>query len=160
MRILAMRSVCLAAMLAMAGMITPAYAAIQVNDKTDIAISVFVPCAAGGAGEMVDISGSLHTLVSFTINGNKMSGYFHFQPQGIVGVGETTGLKYQGTGATVESFKASFVNGQANDTFVNNFRIVGQGRGNNYLVHETLHFTANADGSITVSHGNFEIDCK
>src|SRR6476469_1879309 len=128
----------------------PATAAVVTNDRTDVQLSVFVPCAAGGLGENVDLSGPLHTLVSFTMNGNNVSGYFHFQPQGISGTGETTGAKYTATGVTQQSFKSSLQNGQANLTFVNNFRIIGQGPGNNFLVHETLHITINADGTLTV----------
>jgi hypothetical protein len=149
---------CLVAVLMI--LIVPAIAAVQVNDKTDISLTVFIPCAAGGAGEIVDLSGPLHMLISFTINGNNVSGYFHFQPQGISGTGETTGDKYQATGVTQESFKNSLQNGQANLTFVNNFRIIGQGPGNNFLVHETLHLTINANGTLTVSHDNFSVDCK
>jgi hypothetical protein len=145
---------------AFAAFAAPANAAVQVNDKTDINLTVFVPCANGGAGEIVDLFGPLHTLVTATINGNNVSGYFHFQPQGISGTGETTGDKYQATGVTQESFKSSLQNGQANDTFVNNFRIIGQGPGNNFLVHETLHITINANGTITVFHDNFSVDCK
>lgn len=145
---------------ALASAILPANAAVQVNDRTDISLSVFIPCAAGGAGELVDLTGPLHTLITFTINGNNVSGFFHFQPQGISGTGETTGDKYQGTGVTQESFKTSLQNGQANITSVNNFRIIGQGAGNNFLVHETLHITINADGNVTVFHDNFSVECK
>ena len=156
---LAIGQVCLVAVLAIT-MITPAFAAVQVNDTTNINLSVFIPCAAGGAGEVADLSGPLHTLISFTINGNNVSGYFHFQPQGITGTGETTGLQYQATGLTEQSFKSSLQNGQANLTFVNNFRIIGQGPGNNYLGHETMHLTINADGTLPVSFDNLTVDCK
>jgi hypothetical protein len=147
-------------LVAMTVTVVQANAAVEVNNTTDITISVFIPCAAGGAGEVVDLSGPLHTLISFTMNGNNVSGYFHFQPQGISGVGETTGDKYQATGVTQQSFKNSLQNGQANLTFVNNFRIIGQGPGNNYLVHETLHFTINANGTQAVSFDNLTVDCK
>jgi hypothetical protein len=140
--------------------VVPSNAAVQINDKTVISLTVYVACAAGGTGEIVDLSGPLHTLISFTINGNNVSGKFHFQPQGITGTGETTGDKYQATGVTQETFKSSLHNGQANFTFVNNFRIVGQGPGNNFLVHETLHITINANGTFTVFHDNFSIDCR
>jgi hypothetical protein len=156
----AVTKACLTIMLAVTMIVIPAHAAVQTNDTADIALSVFVPCAAGSAGEIVDLAGPLHTLISVTINGNNVSGIFHFQPQGIAGVGETTGQKYHATGITEESFKTAFKNGQANLTFVNNFRIIGQGAGNNFLVHETLHMTINADGSLTVTHDNFSIDCK
>ena len=144
----------------LASMLVPANAAVQENDTTEINLTVFIPCAAGGTGETVDLTGTLHTLITFTIDGNTVSGFFHFQPQGISGTGETTGAKYQATGVTQESFKNSLQNGQANETFVNNFRLIGQGPGNNFLVHETLHFTINADGAVTVSHDNFSADCK
>ena len=99
----------------------------QINDMSDINLTVFVPCAAGGAGELVDLSGPLHTLITFTINANNVSGTAHFQPQGLSGTGETTGDKYQATGVTKDSsFKLSFQNGQANQTFVNNFRIMAR----------------------------------
>jgi hypothetical protein len=155
-----MRLVIPFAIVALEMLCTSANAAVVENDKTDINLSVFVPCAAGGAGEIIDLSGPLHTLVSSTVNGNNVSGYFHFQPQGVSGTGETTGAKYQATGVTEQSFKSSLQNGQANLTFVNNFRMIGQGAGNNYLVHETLHITVNADGTMTVSHDNLSIDCK
>ena len=138
----------------------PATAEVVTNDRTDIQLIVFVPCAASGVGENLDLSGPLHTLISFTINGNNASGYFHFQPQGISGTGETTGAKYAATGVTQQSFKSSLQNGQSNLTFVNNFRMIGQGPGNNHLVHETMHITINADGTVTVVHDNFSIDCK
>ena len=139
----------------------PANAAKQVNDMSDINLTVFVPCAAGGAGELVDLSGPLHTLITFTINGNNVSGTAHFQPQGLSGTGETTGDKYQATGVTkASSFKGSFQNGQFTQTHVNNFRIIGSGSGNNFLVHEVLHVTFNANGTVTVFHDNFSIDCK
>ncbi len=150
----------LTSMLLLSSLIVPVSAAVVENDTTEISLQVFIPCADGGNGEIVDLSGALHTLVSFTINGNNVSGYYHVQPQGISGIGETTGAKYQGTGVTQESFKTSFQNGQANFTYVNNFRIIGQGPGNNFLVHETMHITINANGTLTVFHDNFSADCK
>lgn len=138
----------------------PCFAGVQVNDSEAINLSIFVPCAAGGIGENVDLSGRLHTVISYTINRNRVSGAFHVQPQGINGVGETTGLRYRGTGVTEETFAGSFRNGENNNSFVNNFRIIGQGSGNNYIVHETLHFAINADGNVDVFHDNFSIECK
>jgi hypothetical protein len=139
----------------------PANAAKQINDTSDINLTVFVPCAAGGAGEIVDLTGPLHTLITLTINGNNVSGTAHFQPQGLSVTGETTGDKYQATGVTKDtSFKVSFQNGQAQQTFVNNFRIIGTGPGNNFLVHEVAHITINANGIVTVVHDDLSIACK
>jgi hypothetical protein len=139
---------------------TPAQAAVEVNTSFDTFLVVFVPCANGGAGEIVDLQGPLHVLISFTINGNKVSGDSHFQPQGISGVGESTGDTYHATGVTQDHFDGSFNNGQFNETFINNFRIIGQGPGNNFLIHENFHVTINANGDLTSFHDNFSVDCK
>ena len=136
----------------------PAQAEVVTNDKIPVDISVFIPCAVGGAGEVVILSGNLHILTSVTLDGN--GGFHadtHFQPQGISGTGLTSGDKYQGTGVTRSSFngKVGFEN-----TFVNNFRIIGQGPGNNLLVHQNVHITVHPDGTVTASVDNFKVECK
>jgi hypothetical protein len=130
------------------------------NDSIDIDLVVFVPCANGGVGELVELNGPLHILVTFTINGNSISGKTHFQPQGISGVGLDSGDRYQAAGVTQDYFKGSLRNGQFDQTFVNNFRIIGQGPGNNFQVHENFHLTITANGAVTAAHDNFSIDCK
>jgi len=128
-----------------------------VNSFFPIDLTVFVPCANGGLGEDVELSGTLHDLISVTINDNSLHVKTHDQPQGISGTGLVTGDKYQATGVTQEEFNTSF---GLQDTFVNNFRIIGQGNGNNFLVHENFHITINANGTVTALHDNFSIDCK
>lgn len=130
------------------------------NEKIPADLVVFIPCANGGAGENVDLSGFLHAVTHVTVTGNNFHVKYHTQPQGISGVGETTGDKYQGTGETQEQYGGSFVNGQYEDTYVNNFKIIGQGTGNNYLIHENLHVTINANGEVTTLIDNFTADCK
>ena len=71
--------------------------------------------------------------------------------------GQTTVDKYQGTGVTQDEFNAKV---DMEETFINNFRIIGQGSGNNFLVHETFHVTINANGSVTAFLDNFSIDCR
>lgn len=128
------------------------------NVKVPINISVFVPCAAGGAGEVVNLSGTLHVLFHTTIDA---SGGFHStflsQPQGVSGTGLTTGDKYQGTGESQSTF-----NGKVGfeSTFVSNFKIIGQGPGNNFLVHENFHVTVNPNGEVTAFVDNFSVECK
>lgn len=130
------------------------------NFKIPVNILVFIPCADAGAGEFVELTGNLHVLFHTTVNGNRFNVKSHFQPQGISGVGQSTGDKYQATGVTQERFGGSFVNGQFSDTFINNFRIIGQGPGNNFLVHQVFHVTVNANGDVTAFVDNFKSDCK
>jgi hypothetical protein len=120
---------------------------------------VYIPCANGGLGEWVPLEGSLHVLTTFTLNANGYSGKYHFQPQGASGVGSSTGDRYRATGVTQGTF-AAHAGGGFTSTDVNNFRIIGPGRGNNLLVHWVFHFTVNANGELTASVSHSTADCK
>ena len=130
------------------------------NVVFDADIVDFVSCANRGVGEVVQVSGRLHDTIHVTTNDNHFVVKLHTQPQGIRGVGLTTGTKYQGTGVTQERFGGSLSNGQFSDTFVNNFRIIGQGPGNNLLIHQNLHVTFNAKGELTAELDHLSITCK
>ena len=54
----------------------------------------------------------------------------------------------------------SLQNGQFEFTAVNNFRIIGQGPDNNYQVHQNVHFTINANGTVTSEVDNSSVDCN
>jgi hypothetical protein len=128
------------------------------NLQIPITLVAFVPCANGGAGELVELTGTLHVLLHTTADGR--GGFHvksHFQPQGVSGVGLTTGDKYQGTGVTQDEFH---VTAGITETFVNNFRIIGQGPDNNYLVHENFHITITPNGDVTALHDNLSIECQ
>jgi hypothetical protein len=138
----------------------PALAAVTNNESIPFNLTIFVPCANGGAGELVALSGSLHVLTTVTINGNNVSMSTHSQPQGVSGVGLTTGDKYRGTGVTRSDTNYDNVDFPFVTTYVNNFRVIGQGPGNNFTVHETLHTTVNANGDATADFDNIKVDCK
>ena len=135
-------------------------AEVVTNISQETNVNVFVPCANDGAGEVVALSGALHTLIISNTNDNSISGMVHNQPQGISGEGLTTGRKYQGTGVTQDHFVESLQNDQATETFVNNFRIIGQGRGNNFLLHVVSHITFNANGDVTADHEITSTECR
>jgi hypothetical protein len=135
-------------------------AAVTTNTKAPLSgLAVYVPCANGGLGEWVSLEGSLHVLLTFTQNENGFSGKFHFQPQGVSGVGSATGDRYRGTGATQGTF-VSHVGGGFTETDVNNFRIIGPGPRNNYLVHSVFHVTVHPDGVATAEVAHSTAECK
>ncbi len=123
-------------------------------------LDVLVPCANGGTGEIVRLLGNLHVGIQFVANNNHITFRVHFQPQGVSGVGILTGDAYQGTGVTKDTLTTQNDGGPFEETFVNNFRIIGQGPGNNLVVHETLHVTFNNNGFLTALQDNYSIDCK
>ena len=161
-RILKMRLVCigLALSLTLLGLALPASTRAEnvLNMSFPTNIFVFVPCADGGAGEYVDLSGDIHLLFDLTIsNSGNTHVKSHTNPQGVSGVALTTGDKYQGTGVTQSEFNAAV---GMETTFIDNFRIIGQGPGNNFSVHETFHVTINANGDVTVFFDNISVDCN
>jgi hypothetical protein len=112
-----------------------------------VTIAAFVPCANDGAGEIVQLAGDLHVLMHTVANKSGITFKAHFQPQGITGTGTDSGDKYQGTGVTQQTVTSSDPGADLTFSFVNNFRIIGQGPGNNLMVHETFHVTVNARGA-------------
>ena len=123
-------------------------------------ITVFVPCAFGGAGDTVTLSGDLHYRFHMTSDGNGgIHTEMHINPQGVVGVG-SSGDTYRGTGVTRTHVNAAVDGFPRTFTFVNNFRIIGQGSGNNLMVHQVTHLTVNANGDLTASVETTDIDCQ
>ena len=129
--------------------------AITENLQFPIAFVVFVPCANGGAGEIVSLSGTLHEVFHITFDANGgVHVKIHDQPQAIRGFGQASGAKYQATGVTQQQSNTNPL------TFVNNFRIIGQGPGNNFLVHQVFHVTVNANGAVTALFDRASAECR
>ena len=123
---------------------------------------VYVPCAADGAGEIVQLSGELHDTYHVTISSaGQLSLKFHDNTQGLSGVGQTTGAAYNASNVLQGMLHESVVTGfPVNDTFVNNLHVIGNGQGRNFNLHETRHLTVNADGTLTSSRDKFTVDCE
>ena len=98
-------------------------------------------------------------VTSSTVNGNNVHVSELANPQGIKGVGETTGDVWQATGETRQNVNASVSSLPYEITFVNNFKLI-DGRGGSFLIHENFHVTINADGTTTASHDNLTFTCK
>jgi len=115
-----------------------------------VELDVFVDCAAGGTGEIVHLTGSLQNI--FHVTDDPTGGQlvqFMAHPQGISGYGMLTGDKYQGTGITRDVLHTSGLSYGVEYTFVNNYRIIGQGSGNNLMIQDIFHYTITAPGEIT-----------
>ena len=124
-----------------------------------ISLTRFVSCANGGEGEDVLLSGSFHSVFHVSLDG---AGGAHVvvvhNPQGISGIGLTTGATYQGVGASPQDISTVRVGEE--HTSVVNMRIIGQGPGNNFTIHDNAHTTVLADGTVTSFHDNFRIECR
>lgn len=110
-------------------------------------------------GEAIHLSGTLLAQFRTTeSSGGNLAVGFHFNPQGITGVGLTSGATYHATGETqgTTTIKAT---GGISDTFVNNFKIIGEGSAPNFLQTDVIHLTVNANGVVTATVEKSMIRC-
>ncbi len=145
------------------GAVLPAFSAaapVVTSEKVPLELYVNVSCASGGTGEDVYLTGELHIVSAVVFNGTGgLTLQSHYQPMGVSGVG-STGTQYRATGITRDTLTVAAASLPFTATYVNNFRIIGAGPDNNYLVHETFHATVNANGTVTTSVDNFSMECK
>jgi len=136
-------------------LVPPAFAAVEINEIQPFNdFEVAIPCA----GETITFNGSLHVLLTFTINDRRIVGTSHFQPVRLVGV-DSAGRTYHAVGITSDQFSGSLLNGQFEVTFRNNFFIVGTKGASTYKVHEVFHATFDARGRLVRITSRFRITC-
>ena len=141
----------------------PSLAAVVSSTQLTLPLkrTLFISCANGGLGEDVTIEGELEIRTHSTEDKNGgVHLTTHVRPTGVVGVGDVSGLKYRGTGGTFEGEGSAADGFPAIYSFVNNFRIIGQGPGNNLLLHMTVHQTMNAGGDLTADVDLSHRECR
>ena len=127
-----------------------------VTERVPTAITAFVPCANAGGGESVTLTGQLLVQTTYTLSaaGNYLITSQN-NPQGISGVGVTTGTRYLGTGMTHSTIR--YYPGQI-QTYVNRFHIVAPAAESLY-VKQTFHFTVTPAGTLTTVVDNLSVEC-
>lgn len=122
--------------------------------------NLWIACAGGG-GEYVALTGQVEVTSHTTEDENGgIHVLGHARPAGVIGIGAASGRTYRGTGGTVQSEHYLPSGEMRSWTFVNNFRIIGQGPSNNVLVHMTIHQTYNANGELTADVDVSSHECK
>jgi hypothetical protein len=121
---------------------------------------LFLPCANGGAGEVVHFTGWIVGVSSGTADG---AGGFHARSieveQGVSGVGETTGGRY------VEHFVNLSFSSTGSDGFPLTstqqliYRVDSAGPGSDSLIRIRNHTTINANGETTVTFDEATMEC-
>jgi hypothetical protein len=134
-----------------------AHAEVTTNEKIPFDMT-FGFVDNDGNPHLLHLTGYLHVLSAYTLD--KAGGFHlkvHSQPEGVSGEDLITGAKYQGTGVTQWE-----QNGKIGTeyTYINNFRLIGQGNAPNYLIHATYHYTINANGEQTAFVDNYRLEIK
>src|SRR5688500_10639788 len=110
--------------------------------------------------ETIALSGRLHLVMHGTISSSgHVNAVGHVNPQNIRGFGLTTGTVYlaPGMAQTVTNMKGP---APLTVTFVNNFHLVGHGDAPDFLFHQNLHLTINANGDVTAAFDHVNFECK
>ena len=142
----------------------PSFAATvnHTNEFTeDVNAFLDVPCANGGAGETVHITGSTHLVIQSTVTPAGMtllSGLS--QPFQLTAVGTTTGDVYHDVGSSQFADVRSDAGFPIAFTELVDTRMIGPGPDNNLTLHETFHITLNANGILTVEVFNRRLTCN
>jgi hypothetical protein len=113
-----------------------------------------------GCEEPIELSGTLHIVSHVTFDA---AGGLHFvsqtNPQGVTGIGLTSGTVYQGTGVGRSNFILP-VGGVIVSTYVSSFKLIGRGATDNYLVQTVFHSTVNSTGTVTSVVEQFTVKCQ
>jgi hypothetical protein len=137
--------------------VSTAHAAVFTNTTASYAYAGFVPCANGGAGELVTGTIDAHVLVTSTTNASVDAWQFEWAPRGSL-VGAVTGDVYRLTGVTRGTYVDSLQSGEHTATYINRYQLIGRGAANNLVVKETTHITRDGD-AVVVDHAAFSIAC-
>ena len=120
-------------------------------------LNQFVPCANGGAGESVQLEGTLRLMGHITEAGGMFFFHYYAQPYNVSGYGVITGDRYHLVG---HSFGRISVSVSATDTNTSSFQVIGDGPDNNFTAHSTWHFVFTPQGELTASVDNYRIECR
>ena len=119
--------------------------------------TLWIGCANGGAGETVALAGQLSIRSHEVVSDDGVTRLWtQYRPIGVIGVGTVSGRTYRGTGGTFEGLVES--DGSVYSV-VNNFRIIGQGPGNNLTMHMVLKQVYNANGELTANVNLTNANC-
>jgi hypothetical protein len=138
----------------------PIDAAQIANQSIPITLSVPVPCV----GEVVDLSGTLDTLITFNRR-HRSRFMLHLNAQEVAGTGEITGRAYQINGDLINiPFNRVLLNGQGTVSFNIRLEFISAPGPDGLIpprwwLDVTVHVISNADGTVTVNVDNFTAVC-
>ena len=111
-------------------------------------------------GEDVHIYGTVEVVHHLTINGKRFVEHVVHIPGEVVGVGLTTGTEWIGAGQTQYTYVGTLAGGQSHRSFVNAHILIGKGQVPNLLMHDNIHATVYADGTVITRVEHTSVECR
>jgi hypothetical protein len=143
--------------------VTSASIAPQASTRTSLVAvpfinNVYVPCANGGAGENVALSGETNFVYQLSWNEQGFNLSYHFNHHGVTGVGLSTGETFVGSGGNQTVASGSFVDGKFESISTQQMRVTGQNT--SFAMNYKYHITVTPDGNVAVQIIEETVDCK
>ena len=120
--------------------------------------TVYVPCANGGAGEYVQLTGSTNFLYTISWTDHGFTYGYHENSYGIKGLGLTSGEQFVASGIIHGSVAASWVNEQWIAVFTDQLRVTGSNA--NFVIKNTYHVITTPDGDVLINLRDQEVECN
>jgi hypothetical protein len=120
--------------------------------------TLFVPCANGGLGENVSLTGKTNFVYQMTWTDHDFTMVYHDNYHEVTGVGLSSGETFAGSGGTNGTVMGSWVNSQWVGTMVRQVKVIG--KNTTFRVTETLHLVVTPDGNVTVDAREQTVDCR
>ena len=127
------------------------------QDHIDFSFTITNPC--GPAGEVIDVTGRTHIGSQFTVNDNGIELHSVQNAEGLHGIGETTGLRYEFILVEHSGFRQE-ADAASNDASMETFKVVSQGSTDNFVAFTNMHVTLNANGEPTAEVDVFRLECQ
>ena len=121
--------------------------------------TLFIPCANGGAGEDVNLTGTVRIVRQETYNNQRFTFILHAIPDGVTGVGLSTGDNFTAIGGSQTAVTGTIeYGGQYSATYIQQMRFAGQGI--SFVVKYKFHVTVTSDGEISTRIDEEKVECN
>lgn len=121
--------------------------------------TLFIPCANGGAGEDVTLTGTVKIVRQETYNNQRFTFTLHAIPEGVTGVGLSTGDNFTAIGGSQEAITGTIeYGGEYSATYIQQMRFTGSGI--SFVVKYKFHVTVTSDGEISTRIDEEKVECN
>ena len=119
--------------------------------------TVFVPCANGGAGENVTITGKINFVYQMTWTDHAFTLVYHDNLQDVTAVGQQTGESFAASGGTQGTVLGPWYSSQWVGSMIRQLRLTSPGV--RFDMNYNMKLIVTPDGLVKVDVGETRVDC-
>lgn len=120
--------------------------------------TLFVPCANGGAGEDVALTGYTNFIYGMSWTDHGFTMIYHDNVHQVTGVGVTSGEKFTASGGTNGTVMGVWYSNQWVGTMIRQMRVTGPNT--SFTITYKYHITVTPNGTVTIDSREQTADCN